>query len=337
MPLRAPEVRICVCVNRPLRSRRAACAVRDRRGVRGFGEQAEVLGRERRQEHPVGQRHQIRLGERVLTGGAEDEERADGVQCITDVAVGGIPGFSGSDQREGVGVHDADRTAQGAQRGGQPGSQHPEPDHQDGSTDDLVGGQQLTQPSQAGIGDLGVAQVGLELGSGQIEHGDTEYSGGGDAFESRDGQLQRALDTSRRVPVAVAVGEEPTIVDDQDLAARGVGGVDELLDSGEALGQFEGVVCGCVEGGVVQYSAGETLLEQGGVHPIPVAGLIAFGQRVDPLGGDARPVGAEEEPESVLHVVVTEDQRPPCPHGVGCGVSGEQGMDAVIPASSAGL
>lgn len=113
-------------------------------------------------------------------------------------------------------------------------------------------------------------------------------------------------------------------------------GVDERVDSGDALGQVEGMVCGRVEGGVVQPSAGEPVVEQGGVHPIPVASLVAFGQRVDPLGGDTRPVGSEEEPDRVLHVVVTEDQRPPCPHGVGRGVPGEQGHGCGDPGEFGG-
>jgi hypothetical protein len=106
-----------------------------------------------------------------------------------------------------------------------------------------VGGQELTQSPQAGIGDLGVAQAGLELGSGQVEHGDTERPGGGDAFESRNGQLQRGIDTSWRVHAAVTLGEQPAIVNDEDLAARGVGGVDEHVDPENALGQVKGMVC----------------------------------------------------------------------------------------------
>jgi hypothetical protein len=69
-------------------------------------------------------------------------------------------------------------------------------------------------------------------GSGEVEHRDRQRSRGGDALEPGDRQLDGGVDVPGCVTAAVALRDEPALVDDEHPASCGVGVVDEGIEAG---------------------------------------------------------------------------------------------------------
>jgi hypothetical protein len=188
-----------------------------------------------------------------------------------------------------------------------------------------VRGDQGPQAAQARVGDLGVAQQGLDRGAGQVEHRDGQRPGRRDPLEPADGQLDGSVHLPGCSGGAVAAGQQPAVVDDQDAASGGVGRVDEGVQFRQDGGQRVAVGVGVVDGGVVQDGAAEAEAAEGRVDAVAVAGVVSLGQGEDPFGGDAGAVQAEDEADAVLQVVVPEDQRPAVQGRIRCAEVADQG------------
>ncbi len=144
----------------------------------------------------MGQQRKFAESEGVFAGGPHDQERRRGAQGVGGGAMSGVVNFGRADQGDGVGVGDVDLAALMLEGGGDSGAEGAVAEDEHATPDDLGGGQQRTQPAQARIGDLGVGQAGLELGTGQVEDGYGEVSGRGDSFEAGNGEFYGGVDAA---------------------------------------------------------------------------------------------------------------------------------------------